>query len=59
MTIRAPRPDRVHRAPGDVVYVPAFGQSIVVLCGPRAIIDLLEKRSAITSDRATTPLNDL
>ena len=49
----------MHRAPGDVVYVPAFGQSIVVLCGPRAIIDLLEKRSAITSDRATTPLNDL
>ena len=36
---------------GDVVYVEAMGQSIVVLGSDQAASDLLEKRSAIYSDR--------
>ncbi|KAJ3481860.1 hypothetical protein NLI96_g7376 [Meripilus lineatus] len=36
---------------GDVVYVETMGQSIVVLGSDQAASDLLEKRSAIYSDR--------
>ncbi|KAI0754718.1 CyP450 monooxygenase [Daedaleopsis nitida] len=41
---------------GDVVYVPVLGQSIVILGSPRAIFDLLDKRSSKTSDRLQSPL---
>lgn len=36
---------------GDVVYVSALGQSIVILNSAQAISDLLEHRGAVYSDR--------
>jgi hypothetical protein len=36
---------------GDVVYVEALGQPIVILGSMQAATDLLEKRSLNTSDR--------
>ena len=44
---------------GEIVYTPAFGLHICVLGGPRAILELLDKRSAITSSRHSTHINDL
>ena len=41
---------------GDVVYVPVLGQSTIILGSPESISDLLDKRSAITSDRQENPL---
>ncbi|RPD62674.1 cytochrome P450 [Lentinus tigrinus ALCF2SS1-7] len=41
---------------GDIVYVPVLGQSIVILGGPQSIFDLLDKRSAVTSDRQRSVL---
>jgi hypothetical protein len=38
-------------SPGDVVYVNLLGQSVVYLNSWNAAHDLLEKRSAIYSDR--------
>ncbi len=42
--------------PGDTVYVPVMGQSIVILGGPKSISDLLDKRSSVTSDRQQTSI---
>lgn len=39
---------------GDVVYIEALGKRIVVLNSAEAAVDLLERRSAIYSDRDTT-----
>ncbi|KAH9929053.1 cytochrome P450 [Epithele typhae] len=44
---------------GPVVHLNILGQSIVVLGDPRTISELLEKRSAHSSDRKQTPLVDL
>ena len=41
---------------GDVVYVPVLGQSTILLGSQESISDLLDKRSAITSDRQESPL---
>ena len=41
------------------MYMPVFGEHIVVLNSPRAISELLEKRSAISSGRKVTAINDL
>ncbi|KAI0822053.1 cytochrome P450 [Trametes gibbosa] len=41
---------------GEMTYLEAFGQSILVLSTPKVIFELLEKRSANTSDRLPTPL---
>ncbi len=41
---------------GDFVYVPVMGQSIVILGSPRVLSDLLEKRSAVTSDKPHSAL---
>ncbi|KAI1794937.1 hypothetical protein LXA43DRAFT_94640 [Ganoderma leucocontextum] len=41
---------------GDVVYLTALGQPIVILGSPRAIFELLDKRSALTSDRIQSPM---
>ena len=38
-------------ASGEVVELKALGQRIIVLGSPRAIFEILEKRSAQTSDR--------
>ncbi|KAI0699911.1 CyP450 monooxygenase [Cerioporus squamosus] len=58
--MRRPELWRAHRELcekyGDIVYVPVLGQSIVVLGGPQAIYDLLDKRSAVTSDRQRSVL---
>ncbi|KAJ7650768.1 cytochrome P450 [Roridomyces roridus] len=44
----------------DIIHLDAAGQSIVVLCSFEAAEDLLDKRSAIYSDRARlTMFNDL
>ncbi|KAI0699910.1 cytochrome P450 [Cerioporus squamosus] len=40
---------------GDVVYVPVLGQDVVVLGSPQAIFDLLDRKSAVTSDRQQNP----
>jgi hypothetical protein len=37
---------------GDVVYVEALGQKIVILGSATAVNDLMERRSAVYSDRA-------
>ena len=47
------------RALGDIIYTPMFGRSIVVLGSSRAILDLLEKRSAATTDRPASPVGKL
>ncbi|KAJ7689941.1 cytochrome P450 [Mycena rosella] len=36
---------------GDVMHVSALGQSIIILSSPQAVTELLERRSAIYSDR--------
>lgn len=40
--------------PGDVIYLEALGQKIIVLNSIQAAEDLLERRSAIYSDRSGT-----
>jgi hypothetical protein len=44
---------------GDIVSVDVFGQKIVILGSATVVNDLLEKRGAIYSDRAITPMLDL
>ncbi|KAJ8457352.1 hypothetical protein ONZ51_g11586 [Trametes cubensis] len=44
---------------GDVVYLNALGQPMLVLGTHAAAVDLLEKRSALYSDRAYSPMVDL
>ncbi|PIL24686.1 cytochrome P450 [Ganoderma sinense ZZ0214-1] len=44
---------------GDILHLKILGQHIVVLGSPEAISELLEKRSANTSDRPQVPLMEL
>jgi hypothetical protein len=44
---------------GDVVYINALGQKIVILGSAQAVSDLLEHRGTIYSDRPTTPMGEL
>ncbi|KAI0336742.1 CyP450 monooxygenase [Cubamyces sp. BRFM 1775] len=44
---------------GDLVYLDAFGQPILILGTHEAAVDLLEKRSAIYSDRTASPIVEL
>ncbi|KAI0674497.1 CyP450 monooxygenase [Trametes maxima] len=44
---------------GDVVYLDAFGQPLLLLGTHEAAVDLLEKRSSLYSDRIHSPLVDL
>ncbi|KAI1791791.1 cytochrome P450 [Ganoderma leucocontextum] len=44
---------------GDIVHLKVLGQHLVVLGSPEAIFELLEKRSANTSDRQQVPLMTL
>jgi hypothetical protein len=44
---------------GDVIYVEALGQKLVILGSAQAVDDLLERRSAIYSDRIVTPMIDM
>ncbi|KAI0772409.1 O-methylsterigmatocystin oxidoreductase [Trametes elegans] len=44
---------------GDVVALQALGQTIIILSSLRAITDLLERRSAIYSDRPASVLAEL
>jgi hypothetical protein len=44
---------------GDIVYVEALGQSVVILGSAAAVNDLFEQRSAIYSDRPVTPMVEL
>lgn len=44
---------------GDVVHLSVFGERIVVLGSERAIVDLLDKQSAVTSDRQQNPMIEL
>jgi hypothetical protein len=39
---------------GDVVYAEALGQKLIVLGSAKAVVDLMERRSAVYSDRSTT-----
>ncbi|KAI0373666.1 cytochrome P450 [Pilatotrama ljubarskyi] len=41
---------------GDIVYLETLGKPMVVLGSPATIFEFLEKHSANTADRATTPL---
>ncbi|KAJ6511703.1 cytochrome P450 [Mycena vulgaris] len=36
---------------GEIVHVSAFGQPIIILSSPKAVFDLLDRRSSIYSDR--------
>ncbi|KAI9061840.1 cytochrome P450 [Trametes sanguinea] len=44
---------------GDVVVLNRYGQILLVLSSATAVMDLLEKRSAIYSDRTASPLVEL
>ncbi|KAI0827125.1 CyP450 monooxygenase [Trametes gibbosa] len=44
---------------GDLVYLHVFGQSILVLGSHEAAVDLLDKRSALYSDRVHSPIVNL
>ncbi|KAI0373686.1 cytochrome P450 [Pilatotrama ljubarskyi] len=44
---------------GDIVYIKVLGMRMVILGSPRAIFGMMEKRSAITSDRQQFPLTPL
>ncbi|KZV70540.1 cytochrome P450 [Peniophora sp. CONT] len=44
---------------GDIVHISTFGKHIIMINSAQAAIDLLEKRSAIYSDRPHFPLIDL
>nr|VWO95057.1 N/A [Ganoderma boninense] len=44
---------------GDILHFEVLGQHMVVLGSPTAMFDLLEKRSANTSDRQQVPLMNL
>ena len=46
------KPDPVRMVPGDVVYLHLFGQGLIFLNSPAAVTELMERRSAIYSDRA-------
>ncbi|KAJ4491747.1 cytochrome P450 [Lentinula lateritia] len=48
------RIDLVHASIGDVIHLSALGQSIIILNSARSIYDLLERRSALYSDRPST-----
>ncbi|RPD62677.1 cytochrome P450 [Lentinus tigrinus ALCF2SS1-7] len=50
---------RLCKAYGDVVHLSVFGQHIVVLGSQQAIVDILEKQSASTSDRQQHALIEL
>ena len=45
-----------NHASGDIIYFKATGRDIVVLSTPKAVYDLLDKRSAIYSERPLLPL---
>jgi hypothetical protein len=45
-----------HERYGDIVYVEAIGQKVVILGSASAVNDLLEQRSAIYSDRPHTTM---
>jgi hypothetical protein len=40
----------------DVIYLNILGQGIIILDSPEAIMDLLERRSSIYSDRPKVPM---
>ncbi len=44
---------------GDILHFKVLGQHMVVLGSPEAMFELLEKRSANTSDRQQVPLINL
>ncbi|KAI0662139.1 cytochrome P450 [Cubamyces menziesii] len=44
---------------GDVVYLEVLGRPVIVLGKPDVMMEFLDKRSAITSDRVQTVLMDL
>lgn len=44
---------------GDVVYLDALGQPMIILGSHEAAADLLEKRSAIYSDRSISTMAEL
>ncbi|KAI0754719.1 O-methylsterigmatocystin oxidoreductase [Daedaleopsis nitida] len=49
----------LHKRYGEVVWVPVLGQNTVSLGSAQAISDLLDKRSAVTSDRQQNDLISL
>ena len=44
---------------GDIIYLNALGRSIIVLGSSVSVMDLMEKRSTIYSDRLNLPMLDL
>jgi hypothetical protein len=42
----------LHLISGDIVYLHVFGQPLIFINSPAAVAELMEKRSAIYSDRA-------
>jgi hypothetical protein len=44
---------------GDIVYVEALGQKLVILGDAATVTDLFEHRSAVYSDRPITPMMKL
>lgn len=49
----------LHAGSGDVMYFNVLGRKIVVLSSEAAANDLLDKRSAIYSDRPRSPSFEL
>ncbi|OSD07446.1 cytochrome P450 [Trametes coccinea BRFM310] len=44
---------------GDIVYVEVFGRPMLILGNPDVMLEFLDKRSAISSDRVPSPLIEL
>jgi hypothetical protein len=44
---------------GDIVYLKALGQGLLVLGSQQRVVDLLDKKAVNFSDRPTLPVNEL
>ena len=49
----------VRRKPGDIVYLDALGQPMIILGTHEAALELLDKRSANYSDRQNSAMREL
>ena len=55
IVIVPPRTDLVdYRRAGDIIYLEALGQPIIILNSVKTVGDLFERRSALYSDRPET-----
>ena len=51
--------DTSYRLLGDMVYAQVMGSPMLIVSSPEIVFDLLDKRSAIYSDRSVSVMNEL